>query len=272
MMEVFSDARKINFPRLLYEHDFPDWFVAQAKAGFNLDWDAIFVALREERFFFPQYDYFAVPGKSISGDFLSVPEAMALGEACIHRLAALATTLPNGDSVANALALEGFSADPKTLKLMALENPVSAQVEEDALTALVNRTAITDAKAVIKHLTDATSLYIDKKYHPSLNESRNLLQCLIDGIGGDTDRNGAHPRGFPGGTANRIDYLRDVGFLTAEETAAYKSAWGALSAGSHPGVPEREEARIGLILALEFGQLLLLKYESWKAGIYKAFA
>jgi hypothetical protein len=54
--------------------------------------------------------------------------------------------------------------------------------------------------------------------------------------------------------------LRNVGFFTPDEQAALNSAWGSLSAGAHPGVPEREQARIGLILALEFGQLLLMKF------------
>jgi hypothetical protein len=40
---------------------------------------------------------------------------------------------------------------------------------------------------------------------------------------------------------------------------------------AHPGVPEREQARIGLILALEFGQLLLMKFTNWKAKAYLCF-
>jgi hypothetical protein len=85
----------------------------------------------------------------------------------------------------------------------------------------------------------------------------------------ETEKSGAHSAKLPGGTANRIVYLREVGFLTPDEEAAIKSAWGALSAGSHPGVPERDEARIGLILALELGQLLSLKFGNWKKGGFK---
>ena len=110
------------------------------------------------------------------------------------------------------------------------------------------------------------------KYHPSLNESRNVLQCLVDNISSDTEKSGDHSTKLPGGTANRIGYLREVGFLTLDEEAALKSAWGPLSAGSHPGVPERDEARLGLILALEFGQLLLLKFGNWKKGGFKKFS
>jgi hypothetical protein len=105
----------------------------------------------------------------------------------------------------------------------------------------------------------------------SLNESRNLIQALIDGISMETDKHGNHSTGLPGGTVNRIDYLSIVGFLTADEKAAMSSGWGSLSAGSHPGVPEREHARNGLILALEFGQLLMLKFANWKANAYRGF-
>jgi hypothetical protein len=98
------------------------------------------------------------------------------------------------------------------------------------------------------------------------------LQCLVDNISGDTEKSGAHSTKLPGGTANRISYLREVGFLTPDEEAALKSAWGALSAGSHPSVPESDEARIGLILALEFGQLLSLKFGNWKKGGFKKFS
>jgi hypothetical protein len=98
------------------------------------------------------------------------------------------------------------------------------------------------------------------------------VQSLIDGISIETDTHGKHSVKLPGGTAPRIEYLRNVGFLTLDEQAAFNSAWGSLSAGSHPGVPEREQARIDLVLALEFGQLLLLKFRNWKAHRYRTFS
>jgi hypothetical protein len=39
---------------------------------------------------------------------------------------------------------------------------------------------------------------------------------------------------------------------------------GFLSAGSHPGLPPREQARIGLLLSMEFCQMLLLKWQYWR--------
>lgn len=63
-----------------------------------------------------------------------------------------------------------------------------------------------------------------------------------------------------------------LGCLRSFHKAAYRSGWGTLSAGSHPVVPEKEQARIGLILAFELVQLLILKYENWKKNGYRAFS
>jgi hypothetical protein len=149
---------------------------------------------------------------------------------------------------------------------------VSAREEEDRLTGLVKTSGVPEVPVVLKHIADANSRYTSGKYHPSLNESRNLVQALIDGISIETDKHGDRSRGLPGGTANRIDYLFNVEFLTADEKAALNSGWGSLSAGSHPGVPEREKARSGLVLALEFGQLLMLKFANWKVNAYGGFS
>jgi hypothetical protein len=272
MMEVLTAAHITNPSRLLYEHDFPDWFVVHAGSQYQFKWDGILITLRNGRFFFPDTGYFGSPTDNITGQYLDRGEAQRLGEKFIQRLAALATTLPNGVSVANSLQLDGYSASAQKLSLIPLENIVSAQEEEDALAAQVKATGVSNAETVLRHINDANYLFIERKYHASLNESRNVLQSLVDNISGDTNKSGAHPTKLPGGTGNRIGYLKDVGFLTADEEAAFKSAWGALSAGSHPGVPDRDEARIGLILALEFGQLLLLKFGNWKKNTYKTFS
>jgi hypothetical protein len=265
-------TRKINFSRLLYEHDFPDWFVAHAEGHYRFDWDEILMSLRNGRFFFRDPGYFGLPNDSILGRYLDRAEAEQMGEYFVQRLAALATTFPNSVPVVNSLQLDGYQANPQKLSLVPLENVVNAQEEGDALTTLVRNSGITSAQIVLKHIADAKDLFVESKYHPSLNESRNVLQCLIDDIGSITNESGVHVVKLPGGTANRIAYLREVGFLTSDEEAACKSAWGALSAGSHPGVPARDEARIGLILALEFGQLLLLKFANWKANGYLQFS
>ncbi|MGH9437508.1 MAG: hypothetical protein ACRD22_06320 [Terriglobia bacterium] len=122
-------------------------------------------------------------------------------------------------------------------------------------------------------MADARNEYIAGNNHPSLNESRSFIQALIDDIAVETERPGGHKPGIPSGTANRIAYLRQVGFFTSdEEKSAFGSAWGMLCAGSHPGVPAKHMARIGLVLALEFGQLLSLKFQDWKKNHCRGFS
>jgi len=272
-MEVLGAASPVtNLSRLLYEYDFPDWFVVHASSYYQFSWDGILMSLRNVGFFFPDTGYFGMSTDNITGRYLDKVEAQQWGEYFIQRLAALATTLPNGNSVVNSLQLDGYSVNSRKLTLIPLEDIVSAQEEGDALTARVKSAGFTNAQTVLQHIADAKNLFVESKYHPSLNESRNVLQCLVDDISSDTQNSGAHSTKLPGGTANRIAYLREVGFLTTDEEAAYKSAWVALSAGSHPGVPDRDEARIGLILAIEFGQLLLLKFSNWKANVHKKFS
>ena len=180
--------------------------------------------------------------------------------------------LSESESLLRSLQWDGFDVNRDKLLLVPLEGPVTAQEKEDRLTGLVKKSGIASGATILKHVTDAQSLYADGKDHASLNESRSLIQALIDGISTETDAHGTHSTKLPGGTSNRIEFLTEVGFFTPDEQAAFNSAWGSLSAGSHPGVPEREQARIGLVLALEFGQLWLLKFTNWRANAHQNFS
>jgi hypothetical protein len=266
---VLSDeCAALDFSKFLYEHDFPDWFVQHAESHYAFGWKRILIDLRSTQFFYPSYSY---GSDSITGEYLSTSDADGVGEILLQRLAALAATTAEGEPVRRSLELDGFQVDQEKLSLIPLEGVVSEKEEEDRLTTLIGQSGLPNTATILKHIKDAESLYLEGKEHASLNESRNSLQSLIDDISSETDRHGGHPVGLPGGTANRIEYLEKVGFLTPDEKTAFGSAWGALSAGSHPGVPAREETRIGLILALEFSQLLLLKVVNWKANLYKRF-
>jgi hypothetical protein len=204
-----------------------------------------------------------------------------LGELLIRKLAAICVVLlPDlpakfynvAQSLPRSLQLDGYDVDKANVRLVPLEGAVSAKQEEDHLTKLVKTSDVPASDVVLKHIEDASSLYAEGKDHASLNESRNLIQSLIDGISTETNTHGKHSTGLPGNTKDRIEYLTKVGFFKPDEEAAFKSGWGSLSAGSHPGVPEREQARIGLVLALEFGQLLMMKFTNWKANNYKRFS
>jgi len=263
--------REPDFALQLYEREFRHWFVTHAESEYGWDWMRIFMALRSSKFFFPSAAYFS--DVSITGQYMSEDEGLALGEILIRDLVAFASLLsPAGEPVTRSLELDGFAVNEETLALVPLEGPVSAQQEEDTLTRLVKNTGLPNHAVVLKHMSDANGLYTDGTNHPSLNESRSMLQALIDGVSVETDKHGSHSRGLGSDTKSRMDYLEKVGFLIPDERAALGSAWGLLSAGSHPGLPERELARIGLVVALEFGQLLMLKYGNWKTNGYRAFS
>ncbi len=250
----------------LYENDFPDWFVNRARE-LEFKWLKILMNLRNGTFFNSGNRWNSRP---ITGDYFSFPEeSLILGEQLIHQLAAVATTL--SEAVARSLELDGFRVNPGKPGLVPIDSVVSEQQEEDRLTALVTDTGITNAAVIRTHLREADDLFVQGKDHPSVNESRSLFQAVIDSISGETNTSGGHSRGYPSDMKGRLEYLQAVGFFTSDERTAFGSAWGFLSAGSHPGLPSRDEARIALVLALEFCQLLLLKFENWKANGCRRF-
>ncbi len=177
-------------PEFLYARDFPAWFVTRAENLYHWNWQRILFALRDGRFFH-SHDSQASEANGIPGGCLTEAEAIRWGEHFIQRLAALATqtTLPTGASVLRSLQLGGFAVAGEKLRLVPLEGPVSAREEEDALARLVQESGIPDIPTVLKHVSDAHFLYLDGKYSSALNESRNLVQALIDAIdngGGQT--------------------------------------------------------------------------------------
>ena len=62
-----SEAHELEEPpdigELLYEHDYPDWFVTHARSHYDWDWSRILPAVRNTEFFFLQ-TYFGAPGKT----------------------------------------------------------------------------------------------------------------------------------------------------------------------------------------------------------------
>ncbi len=261
-----------DFVELLYEHGFPDWFAIHARSQYSYHWREILPAIRNTQFFF-SHTYFGTPGANIAGQpHLSKEEAAAKGEWLLQRLAALTSTLPEAEEVLRSLELDGFQVDGKNLRLVALDSVTSEKDEEERVVVLVNQGGLPNASVILTHLRDARDHFLQQKDHSSIGEARNFVQVLLDGIGDETNVHGGHSIGYPGGTANRLSYLEQVGFFTSDEKTAVGAAWGFLSAGNHPGIPSRDEARMALILTLEFGVMLLLKFSNWKSNAYRGFS
>ncbi len=136
LMEVLEELGSVSsdeyaaldFSKFLYEHDFPDWFVIHAEAQYEFSWKRILIDLRNTRFFYSSYTY---TSDSITGKYLGENDAAALGQYLLQRLAALVTTLPEGEPVLRSLAIDGFQVNKDRLSLAPLESPVSEQEEEE---------------------------------------------------------------------------------------------------------------------------------------------
>jgi len=256
---------------IFYGCGFPDWFITHARSQYSFDWRAIIPDLRNTQFFHT-HGYFDPPGYNITGQrFLSDVELASTGETLLEHLTALAAMQPQGEAVRRSLELEGLRVDREKLTLELADSVVNEQEEENRLVGLVKQSRLPNEAVILKHLSDAQELFVQGKDHAAIGESRNLIQALIDDIGATTHASGAYSVGFPAGMGNRLDYLQTVKFFTADEKTAFGAAWGFLCAGSHPGIPSRDEARIGLILSLEFSQILLLKFAKWAANAFTGF-
>jgi len=190
---------------LLYENDFPDWFVTHSRSHYNFDWAQIQPAVRNTQFFFP-HNCFGGPGDNIRDQpYLSKEDAAAMGETLLQRLAALAATLPEGEAVARSLELDGFQVDKTNLRLVPLDSITSESEEEERVVSLVNRSGLGNSAVILKHIRDARELFLQQKDHPAIGEARNFVQALIDGISFETNAHGEHSVGYPGATANRLN-------------------------------------------------------------------
>jgi hypothetical protein len=268
-----------NIGELLYEHGFPHWFVTHSRSQYGFDWGKILPAVRSTHFFFPHNTYFGRPGSNITDQrYLSQQDAALLSEGLLNRLAAFAAMLPEGEAVQRSLELDGFRVvkDPTSEgghpKLVPFDSVTSEQEEEERVASLVRQSVLKNSTVILQHIRDARELFLQQKDHPSIGQARNFVQALLDGIGDETNSHGGHAVGYPGGTANRLNYLEQVGFFTTDEKTAVGAAWGFLCAGTHPGIPSRDEARIALILSLEFGVMLLLKFSNWKQNGFRKFS
>ncbi len=245
--------------------------ITHADTHYHFDWDRILRAFDSGSDFFNTEYGPIVPERE-----LSQKHHAELSDAFLFKIAAILAIGefgPNGpvndprrsEALIRSLEHDGFSLDNKKVILLPTEGAVSHEEEETRLGILIRNSGLPTASVIKGHLQEAAVNYMDgNKDHSSLGESRTLLQAVLDGISQEIEKT-AHSRvALPGGTKNRWGYLEANGLLTSDEVAMFGAGWGFLSAGSHPGLPPREQARIGLILSMEFSQVLIMKWLDWR--------
>jgi hypothetical protein len=100
MMEALGESGHDFGSRMLYRHNFPDWFVTHVESYYSFDWDSILRNLRNRRFFYP--GEWASQSSNITGEYLDEKIADELGEMLIQRLAALLATVLTSRLLKNA--------------------------------------------------------------------------------------------------------------------------------------------------------------------------
>jgi hypothetical protein len=128
-------------------------------------------------------------------------------------------------------------------------------------------------QTLLHHFSNGEQAYLEGKYDTAVGEWRKFLERLLKDIAEATGRNRADLKK----DATKLTmkdlflYLEETGFLDSDERLAFSSSWAFLSAGAHPGIGNKDQAYLAMVLSLSFGHIALSKFEGWKAHGYKGF-
>jgi len=240
-LDSFPDIA--NFWRTkLFEAGFPDWLI-QFVLDRSSNWSKIIPELFEGR--------------------VRISRRVMVGHALCHQMLRKLTLLAfsetpsrsTQEAIRLSLQLDGFDAGKEDLK--PIDGPVSIEEEKSRLLENLKISKLGRKDVIAKHIKDAEDLFNGGKHHPAIGEARSALQAIIEETVIFVETKTGRRSGS--GTKNQVEFLERENILSADEQAAFLSAWGFLSSGNHPGLSSEEEGRIGTILSLEFSQILLIK-------------
>ncbi len=259
--------------RELYARDFPRDFLDICERQFLWDFDRLLPQLYDGHL------------HSLHPIRMTVTEAgeVETGRQVLLRfgeyLFAKAATLPNYDGwheelakLRNSLDLDGFrllsgKLIPADTAVFDWPKQVSLLVDQ------VKAARLRSEEVVLHHFTNGEQLYVSNKFDTALGEWRKFFERLLR----DTAEVTAQNRPDLKEDATRLSmkklfpYLGGAGFFDPDEQLAFSSSWGFLCSGSHPGIGEKDQAYLGMVLALTFGHVLLRKYVAWKAQGFRGF-
>jgi hypothetical protein len=159
------------------------------------------------------------------------------------------------ENIRRSLQLDGYEVGGGEIN--SIDGPVSVEQEKTRLLKDLKASRLNRRNVIGMHITDAEDLFTNGKHHPAIGEARSALQAVIEDTVDLLEAKAGKRSGA--GTKNQIEFMTQQGFLSPDEQAAFLSAWGFLSSGNHPGLSSDDEGRIGIILCLEFIQILLAK-------------
>jgi hypothetical protein len=159
------------------------------------------------------------------------------------------------ENLRRSLQLDGYEVGAG--KIGSIEGPVSVEEEKSRLLRDLKASRLARQDVISQHIADAESLFSDGRHHPAIGEGRSALQAVIEDTVTLLEGRTGRPSG--GGVKNQIEFMAQNEFLSSDEQSAFLSAWGFLCSGNHPGLSSDDEGRIGVVLCLEFIQILLAK-------------
>jgi len=232
----------------LFEHGFPSWLI-KFVISHGLNWSVIITKL-------------------YAAEDVKTENHQEIGHAFCQQMLNNLTVLAfegsgrlTKDAIRRSLQLDGFEVSNSSLQR--IDGPVSVEEEKSRLLAYLGALRLSQRDVISQHVRDTEDLFSDGKYHSAIGEARSALEAVIRDVVSILESKIANRSGS--GTANQIEFLCTHQILSADEKAAFLSAWGFLSSGTHPGLSSEEHGRIGTILGFEFIQVLLIKCKSLPA-------
>jgi len=226
----------------LFEWGFPDWLTNHFISR-GMNWSVVIP------------DLFKVNVKTKDG----VPVASVLCNSMLLRLTVAAyeesKSGPAKENLRRSLQLDGYEVGAG--KIGSIDGPVSIEEEGSRLLRDLKASQLARQDVISKHIADAENLFSDGNHHSAIGESRSALQAVIEDT--VTLLEGKTGKRSGSGVKNQIEFMAQNNLLSSDEQSAFLSAWGFLSSGNHPGLSSDDEGRIGVILCLEFIQILLAK-------------
>ena len=225
----------------LFEWGFPEWLRIYVQ-NCGLNWTVIIPALYE--------------GNGVKDKSYQIPHLIC--HEMLRKLTVMAYEEGHEfsqESIRLSLQLDGFEVHNSDLQR--IDGPVSVDQEKSRLIAQLRSSKLARQDVISKHLRDAEDLFATGKNHPAIGQARNALQAVIEETVHLRESKCGKRSGS--GIKNEIDFLEEEGILSEDEQKAFLAAWGFLCSGNHPGMSNEEAGRIGVILCLEFIQILLVK-------------
>jgi hypothetical protein len=226
----------------LFELGFPDWLTDHFISR-GMNWSVVIP------------DLFKASVKTKDG----VPVASVLCNAMLLRLTIIAHDESKSraaqENLRLSLQLDGYEVAGG--KVTSIDGPVSVEEEKSRLLRDLKASRLARQDVISNHITDAETLFTEGKHHPAIGEGRSGFQAVIEDVVALLEAKTGNRSGS--GIKNQIDFMARQSFLSLDEQSAFLSAWGFLCSGNHPGLSSEDEGRIGIILCLEFIQILLAK-------------